>query len=205
MGIASACRWAYNLRQVKAPRIILTGRDTVMKTPGTSCLFLVLILLSAGLSQGQTENEVGEVAPTREVKSSHNTPFGIRAGYTNWKNYDQFHFGGHAYIGELWPNIELTPNAELGFGDGAFIMTLNADVTYLFSEFVRYPWGLYGGGSLSFNLVNPDNAGTSTDLGFSVLAGTRYTFSNDHIGMFELRAGIIDSPDIKITFGYTLF
>lgn len=204
---------------MKAPRIILTGKDTVMKTKGTGGLFLILILililLSAGLAQGQTEtleenpgqveNEIGEVATEPKTGKSSNTPFGIRAGYTNWKNYDQFHFGGHVYLGELWPNIELTPNAEVGFGDDVFIMTLNADLTYLFSEFVRYPWGLYGGGSLSFNLVNPGVGDSATDLGFSVLAGARYTFSNDHIGMFELRAGIIDSPDIKLTFGYTLF
>ena len=174
-----------------------------------------MILLAAGLSLGQTEtleenpgqadNEVTEVAIAPKASKSSNTPLGIRAGYTNWKNLDQFHIGGHAYIGELWPNIELTPGAEFGFGDDVFIMTLNADLTYLFSEFVRYPWGLYGGGSLSFNLVNPGVGDSTTDLGFSVLAGTRYTFSNDHIGMFELKAGIIDSPDIKLTFGYTLF
>jgi hypothetical protein len=220
MGIASAHRWAYNLRHWKAPRIILTGKDTVMKTQGTSGLFLIVVLLSAGLSLGQTEtveenpgqvenqqvdNEDGEVAGEPKTSKSSNTPIGIRAGYTNWKNWDQFHFGAHAYLGELWPNIEFTPNIELGFGDDVFTMTLNGDVTYLFSEFVGYPWGLYGGGSLSFNLVNPDVGDSITDLGFSVLAGTRYTFSNDHIGMFEIRAGIIDSPDIKLTFGYTLF
>jgi hypothetical protein len=215
MGIASARGWAYNSWHMNAPNIIPTGRDTVMKTLGTGYLFLVLILLAAGLSLGQTETveenpgqveyEVGEVPADRHVKSSHNTPFGIRAGYTNWKSYDQFHFGGHAYLGELWPNIEFTPNVEVGFGNDVFIMTLNADVTYLFSEFVRYPWGLYGGGSLSFNLVNPGVGDSTNDLGFSVLAGTRYSFSNDHIGMFEIRAGLIDSPDIKLTFGYTLF
>lgn len=163
-----------------------------MKTLGRSCLFLILMLFSASLSSGQTS-------------SAHDTPFGVRAGYTNWRSYSQPHVGGHAYIGELWPNIEFTPNFELGFGDNVFIMTLNGDLTYLFSDFVRHPWGLYGGGSLSFNLVNPKIEKTRTDIGFSVLLGTRYTFSNDHIGMFELRAGVIDSPHIKATFGYTLF
>ena len=186
-----------------------------MKTLGRSCLFLVWFLFSASVSPGQTEsdeenpgqaeNEVRETAPQPKTGPVHNTPFGIRAGYTNWKSYSQIHAGAHVYIGELWPNIEFTPNFELGFGDDVFITTLNGDLTYLFSEFVRYPWGLYGGGSLSFNLVTPKIGGTETDLGFSVLLGTRYTFHNDHIGMFELRAGIIDSPGIKLTFGYTLF
>jgi hypothetical protein len=186
-----------------------------MKTLGRICLLLLIALFAAGVAHAQTDpveedtgqmvNEVGEVSTEKTTRSPHNTPFGIRAGYTNWENINQGHVGAHVYLGELWPNVEFTPNVEIGLGDSVFIMTLNADLAYLFTEFFRHPWGLYGGGSLSFNLVNPQLGDTTTDLGLSALVGTTYTFANDHKGMAEIRVGILDSPTFKVTFGYTLF
>jgi len=186
-----------------------------MKSPGRIFLITFIILATTGAAFGQEEpaenepgtvdNEVGEVTTQTKTSTPGNSPFGIRAGYTNWKSWNQGHFGGHVYLGEPWPNVEFTPNVEIGLGDDVFIMTFNGDVTYLFTEFVSQPWGLYGGGSLSFNLVNPQIGDTETDIGLSGLAGVKYTFANDHIGMAELRFGIMDSPSIKLTFGYTLF
>ena len=193
----------------------LTEKEAVMKISGRIVLF-VLIILSvavAALGQeepaenkpGQADNEVGVVSTKTKTGTPGNSPFGIRAGYTSWKSVNQGHIGGHVYLGELWPNVEFTPNVEIGLGDDVFIMTLNGDVTYLFTEFFSHPWGLYGGGSLSFNLVNPQLGDTETDLGLSGLVGTKYTFANDHTGMAEIRFGIMDSPSFKLTFGYTLF
>ena len=186
---------------------------------GRISLFLLLALLAVGAAHGQTdpvekdpgqkeepvEKEVAASSSETQSGSPRNIPFGIRAGYTNWESISQFHAGAHVYLGELWPNVEFTPNVEFGFGDDVFIMTLNADIAYLFTEFVSFPWGLYGGGSLSFNLVNPEGGDSSTDLGLSGLVGTTYTFANDHKGMAEIRFGIMDSPGFKLTFGYTLF
>ena len=189
-----------------------------MKTLGLIGLFSLIALFAAGASFGQTDpveentdqvetetNEPAEAPPQTASHSTNYPPFGVRAGYTSWKNLDQFHFGGHVYLGELWPNVEFTPNVEVGFSDSATVLTINGDVTYLFTEFVGFPWGLYGGGSLSFNLMNPDVGDSETDLGLSGLFGTTYTFANDHKGMAEIRFGIMDSPSFKLTFGYTLF
>ena len=189
-----------------------------MKILGRICLLSLIALFAAGASFGQTDpvqedagqveaeiNEPAEAPPKTASRSVNHTPFGIRAGYTSWKSIDQFHVGGHVYLGELWPNVEFTPNIEVGFGDSVTILTLNGDLTYLFTEFVGFPWGLYGGGSLSFNYVNPDVGNSETDLGLSGLVGTTYTFANDHKGMAEIRFGIMDSPSFKLTFGYTLF
>ena len=177
-----------------------------MKNWGGIFLLALIILMIATVSIGQTETEA-ETEPTSTAasRSVNNTPFGVRAGYTSWKNLNQFHVGGHVYLGELWPNVEFTPNIEVGFGDSATVVTLNGDITYQFTEFFAFPWGLYGGGSLSFNWVNPDIGESKTDLGLSLLAGSTYTFANDHKGMTEIRFGILDSPDFKLTFGYTLF
>lgn len=189
-----------------------------MTTPGRIFLMTTLCLLIAGAAFGQEEpaettdqptgqidNEVGQVPEESKTRSPHNVPFGLRLGYTNWKNWNQAHFGGHVYLGELWPNVEFVPNIEVGLGDDVFIMTVNGDIVYMFTELTSYPWGLYGGGSLSFNYVNPEVGESTNDLGLSGLVGTRYTFSNDHRGMVEFRFGIMDSPSIKLTLGYTLF
>ncbi|MEN8006418.1 MAG: hypothetical protein ABFS42_05350 [Candidatus Krumholzibacteriota bacterium] len=179
-----------------------------MKISGRIFLIAFIILFAAGTAVGQEEpaaNEVGEAPAEKTVKSPFSYPFGVRAGYTNWRSWSQVHVGAHVYLGELWPNVELTPNVEIGFGDDVFIMTINGDVAYQFTEFVSHPWGLYGGGSLSFNLINPSDVPSFTDLGLSALAGTTYTFANDHKGMAEIRIGIMDSPHFKLTFGYTLF
>jgi len=158
-----------------------------MKNTGRVFLIALLVLTATGaLAEG-------------------NNRYGVRAGYTDWDGLQQAHVGLTAYLGELWPNIEFIPNVEFGFGDNTFITTVNGDVVYFFTEMVSYPWGLYGGGSLSFNIVDPDVGDTQTDLGLSGLVGTTYTLANRHKAMAEFRFGILDSPTFKITFGYTLF
>ncbi len=202
------------MKRTWIPASITIGKDTVMKIPGRIFLVALVSLLAAGFACGQTEpapeetdlaaQEVNENPPAR-ARSPLNTPFGFRAGYTSWKSINQFHVGGHVYLGELWPNFEFTPNIEFGFGDDAFVLTLNGDLTYVFTEFFGYPWGPYAGGSLSFNLVNPETGDTENDLGLSGLVGTQYTFANEHRGMVEIRFDLMESPSFKLTFGYTLF
>ncbi|MCK9996205.1 MAG: hypothetical protein KAH56_08000 [Candidatus Krumholzibacteria bacterium] len=194
-----------------------------MKIPGRICLFLLIALFAAGASFGQTDpvqedavvedtgqvetetNEPAEAPAETTSRSSGSQRFGVRAGYTSWDSINQLHVGAHYYVGEIWPNFEFTPNIEVGFGDSITIATLSADLAYNFTEFFAFPWSVYGGLSLSFNYVNPDWAGSDTDIGGSGLVGTTYTFANDHKGMAEIRFGLIDSPDFKLTFGYTLF
>ena len=47
------------------------------------------------------------------------TPIGLRAGLTDWGQLNQFHVGADFRLGEILPNIEFTPNVELGLGDDA--------------------------------------------------------------------------------------
>lgn len=127
-------------------------------------------------------------------------PVGARMGYTHWSGLDQVHLGGHAKLGEIFPNAELTPGVEVGFGGGFTVMTINGDLVYKFTELTNHPWGLYGGGSLSLNYLDSD-----FDLGLSALIGTTYKLSDGNEILGEVRLGFLDSPDLKITFGYTLF
>lgn len=163
-------------------------------------LFSLVVLLSA-------LSAVGALAQTgTEGTTAHSDiAFGVRGGYTGWNGISQLHLGGHLKMGEVFPNVDFTPGLEAGFGDNITIITLNGDMTYNFTELVERPWNLYGGGSLSFNYFNPDGGGSDSHLGLSALLGLERTFANDHQGLVEVRVGIMDSPDFKLTFGYTLF
>ena len=131
-------------------------------------------------------------------------PIGLRLGYTDWEGISQTHVGAHAKLGDIAPNFALTPGFELGFGDDVTVLTLNGDVVYRATEAVARPWGLYGGGSLSLNYVDTDFA-SDTDLGLSALAGVTYDLDRGDEVMVELRLGVLDSPGLKLTFGYTFF
>lgn len=132
-------------------------------------------------------------------------PVGLRAGFTSWEEYSQFHFGAHMKAGDLFPNVQLVPSLEMGFGDGLTLVTLNGDFSYRFTELVSYPWALYAGGSLSLNYINPDDLESDLHLGLSALAGLGKSFANGDEIMVELRFGILDSPGFKATLGYTFF
>jgi hypothetical protein len=55
--------------------------------------------------------------------------------------------------------------------------------------------------------VNWVDAGPDSDtkLGLSVLAGTTRPLANGNELLGEIRFGLLDSPDFKLTFGYTFF
>ncbi|MBU8871050.1 MAG: hypothetical protein KOO60_09340 [Gemmatimonadales bacterium] len=137
------------------------------------------------------------------LPASSTPPLGVRCGLTDWNRIDQIHLGMDARMGEIFPSVEFTPNVELGLGDNATILTINGDVAYQFTELVTSPWGMYGGGALSIHFMDVyDRA--DTDLGLNALFGFTKIFTNGHRGMAEIRLGVIDSPDFKLTFGYSL-
>lgn len=148
----------------------------------------VLLLPCAGLAQG---------APS--------TPIGVRMGVTSWNSITQVHLGAHTDLGEIAPNVALLPNFEVGIGDDHTVLAFNGDLVYRFTELVSSPWGLYGGGCLSFLVVDGPGDGSETDLGISLVTGMTYLAPNGHTSMMELRFGVMDSPDFKFTVGYSLF
>ncbi len=159
----------------------------MIRTPATLALISALIILNAGTTLAL------------------DIPIGPRAGYTSWDGINQMHFGAHAKMGDLFPNVALTPGVELGFGDGFTIITLNGDLAYQFTELTTEPWGLYAGGSLSLNYLDNDFIDGDLDLGFSALLGVTRKLGNQNELLLEIRLGILDSPDFKATLGYTFF
>jgi len=132
-------------------------------------------------------------------------PLGARVGYTSWEGLHQFHFGGHAKLGDLFPNVALTPNFEIGLGDNATVVAVNGDLVYRFTELANAPWGPYAGGCLSFIFVDFSDVGSDTDLGLSGVVGTTYALGSGNEVLAEFRFGIMDSPGFKFTVGYTFF
>jgi len=152
---------------------------------------MIILALAAGLALAGT--------------ASARTPVGIRAGYTDWDGLSQAHFGAHLKVGELFPNVDLTPGLEFGFSGGATVATLNGDLAYKFTELVEAPWGFYAGGSLSLNYLKPDAFDSDLKVGLSGLIGGSHLLNNGDQILLEVRLGILDSPDFKITAGYTFF
>jgi hypothetical protein len=163
--------------------------------PALSMLLLISGLV-AGPAGAQSTDSGSRVLPV---------PTGLRAGYTSWDEVSQMHFGAHAKLGDLFPNVQLVPSLEMGFGDGLTLVAVNGDLSYRFTELVSYPWELYGGGSLAFNYIKPRNVDSDFQLGLSGLVGLSKTLSGGNEIMFETRFGILDSPGFKATIGYTFF
>jgi hypothetical protein len=164
-------------------------------------LFLFLTIGAADLAQAQG---YADQAGNFRGRTS-NTSFGPRAGYTSWDSLNQAHIGAHLKLREVFPNVNFTPNVEAGFGDSFTLVAFNGDLAYSFTEFVAYPWNLAAGGSLGLFYLNPDPGAADTQLGLSALIGLERSLANDHQVMFEIRVGLMDSPNLKFTFGYTLF
>ncbi len=139
---------------------------------------------------------------TATTQASDNIPMGLRAGFTSGP--DQLHIGAHAHTGEIFTGVDLTPNVEIGFGSNYTTIALNGDFTYSFTELVSPPWGFYAGGELGL-IIMDHKIGSATDLGLSVLFGVTKTLDNGHTGLAEIKLGLLDSPDLKITAGYTFF
>lgn len=152
----------------------------------------LLVLITLGLIMAPALTVAGDV------------PLGLRAGYTSWESLEQFHIGGYGKIAEVFPNWDIIPNAEFGFGDDVTLIALNGDLVYNFTELFNKPYGFYGGGELGLNIVDTD-FGSDSDLGLSAVAGVSYDTDNGNQWIMEMKLGIMDSPGFKLTFGYSFF
>jgi len=116
--------------------------------------------------------------------------FGLRGGYTI--DPDQFHIGGHYNVGQIFEPIRLVPNVEIGFGDNHTFWALNADFIWDIPESA-----FSVGAEIGMNIVSHDG-NSNSDLGLSILGD--YRFTEQWFG--EVKLGLADSPDVKLTAGY---
>jgi hypothetical protein len=109
---------------------------------------------------------------------------------------DQVFFGGHVETSPLIDRLRFRPNVDIGLGDDITLIGFNFDFTYRFTE--NRPWNLYAGAGPALNWFDV-NDNSTTDGGFNVLIGAR-----QREGMFfEMKIGMVDSPDLKFGVGFT--
>lgn len=130
--------------------------------------------------------------------------YGPRIGFSS--NPDQFTIGAFAGLGELAPHLSMRPSADLGFGDHLFSFIFNADLAYSFtigSAAVPYAGGGLGVGYYKFDV--PDGVvgvdDSTTEVGINLFGGVEMDLGDYKNGFAELRLGIDDLPDLKITVG----
>ncbi len=128
--------------------------------------------------------------------------FGIRAGAS--VDPDQFFFGGHFQTGPIIPKLTFRPNLELGLGSNITTVAINLELAYWF-PLKQHPFDIYAGAGPALLVYDFDRGGgvdeSVTDVkgGFNFLVGIQHKK-----GLFgEVKLGVIDSPDFKITVGYS--
>jgi hypothetical protein len=122
---------------------------------------------------------------------------GVRAGAS--VDPDQFFFGGHYETRPLADHVTFRPNLEFGVGNGLDLIALNFELAYKFPS--SKPWLVYAGAGPALNIfrveTGPDRV--NSEGGFNLLVGIEH-----RQGLFgEIKAGAMDSPNFKITIGYT--
>ncbi|MGQ0735183.1 MAG: hypothetical protein ACT4QD_16215 [Acidobacteriota bacterium] len=119
---------------------------------------------------------------------------GLRAGTSI--NPDQFYFGAHLETAPIADRLRFKPNVEVGIGD-------NTLVAFNFEFADRFPsrrktWHAYAGGGPALNIADTPRD-TRARGGFNLLLGAGH-----ESGLFaEIKAGLVDSPDLKIGVGYS--
>ncbi len=121
---------------------------------------------------------------------------GLRGGVSI--DPDQVYFGGHFETDALIDRLHFRPNLEVGIGDDVVATALNFEFAYKFPS--RSPWRLYAGGGPAVNFYSFDDGdGSETEGGFNFLIG-----AEQRSGLFfELKVGVVDSPDLKFGVGFT--
>jgi len=120
--------------------------------------------------------------------------FGLRAGGTI--SPEQFHFGVHAVTNPLFENFTFRPNLEVGVSRFVTVAA-NFEFAYAF-QLEDKPFSLYAGMGPAL-IVKADSDDADAGGGLNFLFGLEH--ENGFMG--EMKVGVIDSPDIKFTVGYT--
>jgi hypothetical protein len=133
--------------------------------------------------------------------------FGARAGVT--RTPDQIHLGAHAELFELAPSVMFLPSVEVGFGDHATTWAFNGELAWTLPLPGVRGWQSYAGGGLAIVYSKFDLPAafddSRTDIGATVLVGVSKMLKLGHKFFTEVKLGLEDTPDLKVTAGLTFF
>ena len=128
--------------------------------------------------------------------------FGVRGGVS--ADPDQFFVGGHYETRPIVDKLTFKPNLELGFDDESVLAAINFEFAYTI-PIERKPFSVYFGGGPAVNIFNRTGGGGGegdedhVGPGFNFLLGLQL---NQGL-FFEIKLGVVDSPDFKFTVGYS--
>ncbi len=158
-------------------------------------------LASAPASLAQDDaNEIVVSDPSSDVGFR---GWGPRVGLTI--DPDQVHFGAHLDFGNFARRVRFQPNIEVGVGNDLTVVALNAEASYRFRDKWDV-WTPYLGGGVGANIMSRDGRGDSdTDVGLNALGGIERGLSDGDRFFTEVKLGLVDSPDVKLTVGWTFY
>lgn len=154
-----------------------------MKTPTTALLLAVLAAPAAGLDDTA-----------------------LRAGLS--RNPDQIH-AGLQFEAAAVERLSLRPSFDLGVGNGVRLLSLGGDFVWRLGR--RRPRGWFVGGGPGLNVIDVTEGvgearGVELKPVLHALGGLRWGGSRRRPPRYsiELRAGVGDTPDWKLTLGLRL-
>lgn len=153
-------------------------------------LLIVAALPAAALAQ--SSSGTGPIA----------TAWGPRFGFSSGP--DQFLIGGQLDLGDIAPDLTLTPNVDIGIGDNATTFSLNGDVHYHF-RVQNSPWRPYVGGGIAITHISVDVGPTDvsdTDVGANIILGAIVPTQSGSRFFVEAKFGMGDIHDLKLLIGW---
>lgn len=115
---------------------------------------------------------------------------------------DQIHVGGHLDLGDVATRLMLRPTLEAGFGEHLTVIAITAELNYRFPR-VGGGWSPYVGGGMGPVFFSFDGGGDDTELGITAQGGFSRRNAGGNELFLELKLGLVDTPDIKFTVGWT--
>jgi hypothetical protein len=157
---------------------------------------LILAVPVAALAATSSSSSSGTGGPVM-------TAWGPRVGFSSGP--DQVVFGGQLDLGNLAPDLTLTPNADIGFGDNLTTFSLSGDIHYHF-RMHDSPWRPYIGGGLTFTHSSFDSgfgSGDDSSFGPNFLGGAIVPTRSGSRFFIEGKIGLTnDVADFKAVVGW---
>ncbi len=141
-------------------------------------------------------------AEEEEVRTKDLKGWGVRFGLSD--DPDQAIIGAQYDFGEIFNNVHLEPNIEIGFGDDHTILSGTAAAHYHFKEVDKIR--PYAGGGLALGFVDYDLPGggddTEFEVGLKAIGGMMWPLKNRRDFFAELNLGFGDLQEIQVMAGW---
>lgn len=127
--------------------------------------------------------------------------YGPRVGFST--DPDQITIGAFLGFQEFTPGFRARPSVDLGFGDNVFSFIVNGDVEYSFPNATIEALPFAGAGlalaHYRVDIPGVDNDATNTEIGLNLYGGLEFDLGGYKTALVELRIGIHELPDVKLT------